>query len=252
MNKFHIAIIAVGVILLNIFTLNTAFGIGSALFLAFLSFAVATISERKFESNAKKLSTYLLASVSSLLILSTALTANHYISSLYQWFYFGTLYLIILLNGFSFHEPNILWWVVNAAKALPSFFLVKFQKIKSDKLGKIEVDQKTGGGRPNVTKAVGTFFFSLIVLYIFGSLLSSADPLFNKMLNDLLETFFDRLIASAVLGAFLSMVVVFRYRPSTSDYPLKKRISSITTLTTIAGLVLLLSLIHISEPTRPY
>ena len=221
------------ILALNIFAINTPFGIGPSFFLVVLVTAICSF----FEDRKNKILSLLLALFASFLAILPSITANHFLRSLDLWMYFGSLYLIILINGLDFVKDNLFWWIVTAVKSLPTLFFVKKRTQSIDAIDNV-ADEKS---RKKVQIIASTFIITLVVLVVFGSLLASADPVFSKLIEDFFETFLERLVLSAVVAGFLLLVSVFRHKPQESEYSCQK-IQTLSALIASSSLIALFGL----------
>lgn len=218
---------------LNLFAIDTPFGIGPSLFLVVLVTTVFSF----FADRKNKILSFLLALFASFVAVMPSITANHFLRSLNLWMYFGSLYLIILINGLDFVKDNLFWWIVTAIKSVPTFFFVKKKTQQSETLDNT-VEEKS---RKKVQVIASTFFVTLVVLIVFGSLLASADPVFSKLIEDFFETFLERLVLSTLVAGFLLLITVFRYKPQDSEYGCHK-IQTLSALIASSSLIALFGL----------
>ncbi len=221
------------ILTLNIFAIDTPFGVGPSIFLVVLVTTVCGF----FADRKNKILSLLLAVFASFLAIMPSITANHFLRSLDLWMYFGSLYLIILINGLDFVKDNLFWWIVTAVKSLPTFFFVKKRSQQIDAIDN-SAEEKS---RKKVQIIASTSVITLVVLIVFGSLLASADPVFSKLIEDFFETFLERLVISALIAGFLLLITVFRHKPQDSEYSCQK-IQTLSALIASSSLIALFGL----------
>ena len=233
MKNKNIIFYLLAVVSLNIFAIVSPFGIGPSFFYMILAFCVFGL----FNNGKHKAFSLLLAIFASFMAVVPSVTANHFLRYFDRWIYFGTLYLIILINGFDYFKDNLFWWVMSGIKALPTFFLLKRKSAIVPKMNEDHPEKNQN----KIQIILLTFLMTLIVLVLFGSLLASADPVFSKMIEELFDSFLERFIFSAILLGFMLLANTFCYRPSGSDY-LAKKIPTISALIASSSLVALFGL----------
>jgi len=236
-------LIVMAVLLFNIFAFNTSFGLGVAIFFAvFALILMVFFTNNTLASPNKKKLTAFLTIAAVVLILLTSITANDFISDLYRCFYFVTLYLMILLNGLQFYEHNLLWWLGQSVMALPSLFLLKKKEEMTSNSNDVEIVNHQQKIKTKVWQSFVTLLVVIVVLVVFGALLSAADPLFSNLINHLLASLLERLFFSALLVGSILIVSVFNYQPKSHDTSLSRQLSSTMTLAVVSSLLVLFTL----------
>lgn len=195
--------ITIGIIILayNFFIYEILQASGSIPGIGWGLFVVATMIALllSFPTKKRTLLTYILATLGSLSAIAGAVQANDFIQIfnivVTQLSFVSLLVLYIL--------PEIKWDGIFILKSIWYSFIQGIRHILV--LGKLSFKLKNAPGN-KILNILKTVFLTLILLLIFASLLSQADPIFDKLISEIKEeaaarTFFSLLIAVGLIFA---------------------------------------------------
>jgi len=233
MKNKTIIISLLAVLFLNIFAINTSFGIGPSIFLAGLVFCVfgVLVKKEKFTPS------FLLAMFASFLVVMSSISNNHFLRGFNFLVYFAVLYLVILINGFEYFKDNLFWWIVSALKSIPVFFFLK------KRTNQIESEEYSASdnSRKKIQIIASTFLITLFVLIVFGdhgqlppingqfSLMSSPDLKLETVHRQLID---NPIIKVSILARESGIIPIKKFSPlvekfSTKDIDAQERVGEL-------------------------
>lgn len=195
-------------IALNVFAYDAAPGIGLGIFYAALSAGLIL----SFEKRSPLVYTVgILAAVAGLLI---AFRANEVILQINLVIANISIILLVLLHTFEKMQWSGLWLIKNAG-----LYIVRaFKHIFSIFLG---AKNKSSRAMQLFYEFFKVSIITLVVLVIFANLLTAADPVFNKLIQEIKDEVFSRTFLSLVLGIGLFFVLTLRIRSNSEQSKLK-------------------------------
>jgi hypothetical protein len=191
--------VLVGLVGLNVFAYDSSFGIGLGVFVAALCIAALLA----FEPERRTPIVWCVTLLGVCAGLAFGWRANEFVGQVNAAVAVLSLAALLLLRAVDHEDWHGLWVLGTAGRVVKRALLHLPGFGRSLRRGK---DQ----GKSGLLLAVRTAVVTVVVLVFFATLLSAADPVFDKMIVEIREQIAGRAILSVLLAAFLVLSLTIR------------------------------------------